>query len=110
VQGNLAQLDLESHGLGRGQIGRQGQEFFSCCLDIFEGLHHYASQLYGAEIHFHLLHLRNDYAMSHMDGALPNFGQRHTCLGLRVFVGPTHHLREVTSWSRGQSPLSTLGS
>jgi hypothetical protein len=37
----------------------------------------------GAEIHFHLLHLRNDSAMSHLDGALPNFGQRHACLGFR---------------------------
>ena len=28
-----------------------------------EGLHHYASQLDGAEIQLHLLHLRNDYAV-----------------------------------------------
>jgi hypothetical protein len=75
---------------------------------IFEGLHHYTSQLDGAEIHFHLLHLRNDYAVSHMDGALPNFGQRHTCLGFRFAVGPTHHLREVTLWRpRPDSPIYT---
>jgi hypothetical protein len=46
-------------------------------------LHHYASQLDGAEIHVHLLDLRNDYAVSPMDRAPPNLGQRHTCLGLR---------------------------
>src|SRR5216684_9186354 len=63
----------------------------------FRHSHHYASQL-------HLLHLRNDYAVSDMDGALPNFGQRHTCLGFRFAVGLTHHLREVTLWSRGQTP------
>jgi hypothetical protein len=51
------------------------------------------------------LHLRNDSAVSHMDRALPNFGQRDTCLGFRFAVGPTHHLREVTLWSRGQTPL-----
>jgi hypothetical protein len=49
----------------------------------FRHSHHYAWQLNGAEIHFHLLHLRNDSAVSHLDGALPNFGQRHACLGFR---------------------------
>jgi hypothetical protein len=85
----------------------KGRSFLAVWI---EGLHHYASQLDGAEIHFHLLHLPNDYAVSHMDGALPNFGQRHTCLGFRFAVGPTHHLREFTLLSRGQTPLPTLGS
>jgi hypothetical protein len=89
------------------EIGRQGQEFFSSCLDIFEGSHHYASQLDGVEIHFHLLHLRNDSAVNHMDGALPN-GQGYTCLGFRFAVGPTHQLREVTLCKpRPDSPIYT---
>jgi hypothetical protein len=40
----------------------KGKQFFPCCLDISEGLNNYASQLDGAEIDFHLLHLRNESA------------------------------------------------
>ena len=52
-------------------------------------------------------HLRNDPAVSHMDGALPNFGQRHTWIGFWFAGGPTHHLREVTLWSPRQLPIYT---
>jgi hypothetical protein len=54
------------------------------------------------------LHLRNGSAVSHVDGALPSFGQRYTCLGCGFAVGATHHLRE--SHYGGQTRLSTLGS
>src|ERR1700722_5502235 len=50
------------------------------------------------------LHLRNDSAVRQMDGALPNFDQRHTCLSFRFAVGATHRLREVTLW-RPDSPI-----
>jgi CRP-like cAMP-binding protein len=50
VQGDLAQLDLESQGGSRGQICRRWQRLFSCCLDISEGSNHYSWQLVGAEI------------------------------------------------------------
>ena len=50
------------------------------------------------------LHLRNGSAVSHVDGALPSFGQRYTCLGCGFAVGATHHLREVTLWRPG-SPI-----
>jgi hypothetical protein len=52
------------------------------------------------------LHLRNDSAVRQMDGALPNFDQRQTCLSFRFAVEATHHLREVTLW-RPDSPIYT---
>jgi hypothetical protein len=61
-----------------------GQQFFSCCLGISEGLNNYASQLDVAEIHF----------ICSICATNPRHGPRAPYSPLfPVCRGPTHHLR-----------------
>jgi len=64
-----------------------GQKLFSCCLDIPEGSNHYSWQLDGAEIHFKLLHLRNNSAVNYMDTGRCATRPAQYFLGFRCAVG-----------------------
>jgi hypothetical protein len=77
-------LEVPALVVGWRQICRQGQELFSCCLDISEGLNHYAWQLNSAEIHFHLPQRIRD-------------------------IGRVRHIRPVSRlpWANTSSPLSS---